>query len=564
MRICFVAPSSIRRDPKAVAQANSTLAAGHELVGISRDAQDLPWVSTIARASLSDRMSRRGLAERIVRSAKQLKADLYIPTGPAALGIAEQAAHESATFLAEPSWDESANRLGLIWRAPSEPSLSLPAGGEMPIFHVPSYQPSVVSISDPVHIVYRRTERNPGRYLEEALRRRGIDTTHAEEIAWDSVSPKTLGVVVVESPLPALPVHGSNPGTPVVFWVHHGEHHLDANLRLQRLYGAHAVALAHSWHLAYRFSGLVDRLPFGVAAELGRRDFVAHNARRFDVAFVGSSGWGQRYRRRIESLEAIKTELGDEQVAVASDLSPEEMTRLYRDSRIVPDDGAGRHLPVTMRVFEAAGAGALLVTREGPGLELLFHRDEEFVAMSSDGARQVIELAGRNTETVGKAAHARAWSHHTYDRRVDDLLALFTRLRDLDLETPRNEASLPGPAGAVTGFADAQRILNLEGDLDDHLSDREVWQYTDAADRAEPNTFHVAVIAGGSPNERRRAVAAARTAVVTEPGLATEIGALVTDEHGDHRTVRRGGTVVFTFGEFGYRMSNAPDPRPPG
>ncbi|MGD2043595.1 MAG: glycosyltransferase [Acidimicrobiia bacterium] len=563
MRICLIATQSIRLDPRAVAQANSTRAAGHEVVGVSTDESDFDWVTAVTRPSFTARLLRLGRTERMVRAAQATGADLYVPTGRNAVDLAKGAALGHAPYLTEPQWaaaDE--NSQSLIWRAPDEPSLSLPVARESPALHVPSYRGPDPTGVGPVHIVYRKTTRNPGRYLESALRRRGVETTHAEGIAWDSVSPQAMGVVVVESPLPALPVHGTNPGIPVVFWVHHGEHHLATNLRLQRRYGAHTVALAHSWHLAYRFTGLVDRMPFAVAPELTGSDFVPHGDRRFAVAFVGSSSRGKRYRRRNDALGAIARRLGDEQVAIAEDVTPEELMSLYRNARIVPDDGAGRHLPITMRVFEAAGAGALLVTREAPGMSLLLDRGSDFIPMREDGADQVIGLASGDTESIGRSAHSSTWARHTYDHRVDELLSLLTRTRDMAISPPAEPSIPPGTARAVSSFSDAQRVLALEADLEEHLPDREIWQYSSAVERAEPRTFHVAAIGGGSQDDRRRAVAAARTAVVTEPGLAEEIEDLVRTEHGEHRALTVGQNVVFTFGGFGYRASNGPDPQP--
>lgn len=560
MRVCFIAGQSIRLDPRAVADANSTRAAGHEVVGVSADEHDFPWVTPVTGRSTMDRLRRRGRQERMVRAARATGADLFVPTRPNATDAARIAARGLGTFLTDPAWPGEPDRESLIWRAAKRPSLSLPAGGGEPLLHVPSYRGSEPGAEGPVHIVYRKTDRNPGRYVESALRRRGFETTHAESLMWDSVPARALGVVVVESPLPALPVSGTNPGIPVVFWVHHGEHHLPANVRLQRHYGAHAVALAHSWHLAYRFVGMVDRLPFAVAPELAGGDFVPHGQRTFDVAFVGSIAAGARYRRRHDALEAIAGRLGAGRVAVASGLAPEDMMSIYRDSRIVPDDGAGRHLPITMRVFEAMGAGALLVTREAPGLDLLFQRNGEYVPMIGDGVDQIVALAATDTEPFGRSAHDAAWGRHTYDRRVDDLTSLFSRVRELDLEPPLQGPWPQGLAAGVAAFSDAQRILTLEADLGDQLPDREIWPYPSAAERAERNTFHVATIGGGPADDRHRAVAAARTAVVTEPGLAAEIEPLVTAEHGEHSTHRVGESVVFAFGGFGYRVSAFPDP----
>lgn len=563
VRICLIASRSIRRDPRAVAQANSTRAAGHEVLGVSTDESDFDWVTRVTKPSAYEGLRRLGTSQRMVRAAHATDADLYVPTGPNAEKTARSAAQGLAPFLTDPMAAEFEDSQNLIWRAPTDPSLSLPARGEPPLLHVPSYRhdPASPAGSGAVHIVYRKTNRNPGRYLESALRRRGIETTHAESIVWDTISPRSLGVVVVESPLPALPVLGSNPGIPVVFWVHHGEHHLPTNLRLQRRYGAHAVALAHSWHLAYRFGGLVDRIPFALAPELTGSDFVPRGERRFDVAFVGSSAGGTRYRRRNQALESIAAKLGQERVAIAADVTPEEMMSLYRNSRIVPDDGAGRHLPITMRVFEATGAGALLVTREAPGMEMLFRRDSEYIPMRGDGSDQIIQLAASDTESIARSGHATTWGQHTYEHRVDELLSLLARTRDLEMSAPANLMPPSGLAGAVASFCDAQRVLTLDAELGEQLGDREIWQFSSAADRAEPRTFNLAAIAGGSQADRRRAVAAARTAVVTEPGLAVEIEDLVAAEHGEHHSLSLNQSVVFTFGGSGYRVSSAPDPQ---
>ena len=73
-------------------------------------------------------------------------------------------------------------------------------------------------------IAYRKSDRNPGRYVETALERAGLEVRQVESIDWETIDPSALAVIVVESPLPALAVHGQNPGVPVIFWVHHGEH----------------------------------------------------------------------------------------------------------------------------------------------------------------------------------------------------------------------------------------------------------------------------------------------------------------------------------------------------
>src|SRR5690606_25211691 len=99
-------------------------------------------------------------------------------------------------------------------------------------------------------LVRRATAVTPGRYLEAALRRAGVDVVVADRIDW-ALLAGVEAVVVVESLLPPFPIVGDNPGTPVLFWAHHGEHHTAMHRRLVRRYRADAVLLAHSWHLAH-------------------------------------------------------------------------------------------------------------------------------------------------------------------------------------------------------------------------------------------------------------------------------------------------------------------------
>ncbi len=89
------------------------------------------------------------------------------------------------------------------------------------------------------------------------------------------------------------------------------------------------------------------------------------------------------------------------------------------------------HSPAT-RVFEAAGAGACIVTDAFVGVETFFTPDRE-ILVARDGAEVAAILAGLTAErarTVGEAARRRALAAHAYERRasrveevLDELLA---------------------------------------------------------------------------------------------------------------------------------------------
>ena len=79
------------------------------------------------------------------------------------------------------------------------------------------------------------------------------------------------------------------------------------------------------------------------------------------------------------------------------------------------------------RVFEAAGAGACILTDEWEGIDFFFEPDREILVASS--GEEVVSLLDSLTPeracSIGEAALKRALSEHTYDRRaktVDSIL----------------------------------------------------------------------------------------------------------------------------------------------
>jgi spore maturation protein CgeB len=85
------------------------------------------------------------------------------------------------------------------------------------------------------------------------------------------------------------------------------------------------------------------------------------------------------------------------------------------------------HSPAT-RVFEAAGAGACIVTDAFVGVEAFFAPGEE-ILIARDGAEVSAVLAALTPErarVIGAAARRRALAAHTYEQRaaqVEEVLA---------------------------------------------------------------------------------------------------------------------------------------------
>jgi hypothetical protein len=401
-------------------------------------------------------------------------------------------------------------------------------------------------------ICYRNTGRNPGRYLHSALLDSGVEVTHWERIDWERLPEGTDAVVVVESPLPPLPVAGTNPGVPVLFWVHHGEHHLYTNLRLQRRYGAHLVLLAHSWHLAHRFVGWVDRLPFGVPTEL-YGDPVDFDSRRWDVGFVGRVDESGPYTKRRELLRKLAGLLGEENVIIRSGLTPEEMASIYQQCRIVVNDGGTRHLPITMRVFEALGAGAALVTEPAPGLDLLLQPGFHYFPWGSDPGTLIRRiLSSGEARTVAAAGHDEAYRRHTYRHRVADLASLVRELRAGPLPEVPVATRRSGLAGILDEAVDCQRILTDDPDLISELCpDREVWDLTRVGQRAIGNRYDAVILLRRDTSPPEPILAAASKLIVADPVYRDAV------EHQLSRPTSVQHTedlVVVHFWDRGYRL----------
>jgi spore maturation protein CgeB len=78
------------------------------------------------------------------------------------------------------------------------------------------------------------------------------------------------------------------------------------------------------------------------------------------------------------------------------------------------------------RVFEAAGAGACLITDAWEGIELFLEPGTEvLVAEDGDGvAEHVAALDPDTARRIGDAGMRRVLAEHTYDQRVLQLEAL--------------------------------------------------------------------------------------------------------------------------------------------
>jgi spore maturation protein CgeB len=131
---------------------------------------------------------------------------------------------------------------------------------------------------------------------------------------------------------------------------------------------------------------------------------------------LGGSGWGDK------TLPANVRYLGHVYTAEhnAFNCTPRTVLNVSRESM------ARYGFSPATRVFEAAGAGACLITDAWEGIELFLEPERE-VLVAEDGAEvaeHVRALTPERARAIGRAAHRRVLAEHTYAHRAGQLEAL--------------------------------------------------------------------------------------------------------------------------------------------
>lgn len=174
-----------------------------------------------------------------------------------------------------------------------------------------------------------------------------------------------------------------------------------------------------------RFEGdlgfLGNRMP---DREMRVWEFFFHPARRLqDKRFlIGGSGWDQNVLEadNVAYLGHVYTRDHN-----AFNCTPLAVLNITRESMV-----RFGYSPAT-RVFEAAGAGACLITDAWDGIELFLEPGSEcLVAKSGDEVVEILrDLDAGRARPMGEAARERVLSEHTYSHRAAELDALLKDVR---------------------------------------------------------------------------------------------------------------------------------------
>lgn len=153
-------------------------------------------------------------------------------------------------------------------------------------------------------------------------------------------------------------------------------------------------------------------------------EFFFHPARQLGekMFLIGGSGWDQHVPEagNITYLGHVYTRDHN-----AFNCTPRSVLNITRDSMV-----RFGYSPAT-RVFEAAGAGACLITDAWEGVEIFLEPGEEcLVAASGDEVIEIVQdLDAGRARVIGEAARERLLSEHTYTHRAAELDALLAEVR---------------------------------------------------------------------------------------------------------------------------------------
>jgi spore maturation protein CgeB len=181
-----------------------------------------------------------------------------------------------------------------------------------------------------------------------------------------------------------------------------------------------------------RFAGdlgfLGNRLPdrearmeeffLGAAAALPEKTFL-----------LGGNGWGDKpLPRNVRSLGHVYTRDHN-----AFNCTPRAILNINRESM------ARTGFSPPTRLFEAAGAGACLITDAWEGIDAFLDPEKEVLVARSgeEAAEQLRALTPERAFAIGEAARRRILAEHTYRHRATQLKALFEETRAIGKEVGR-------------------------------------------------------------------------------------------------------------------------------
>lgn len=247
-----------------------------------------------------------------------------------------------------------------------------------------------------------------------------------QTVFWDVDAPATLDRILND---PSDPFREQIPQFDLILTYGGGEPVVEAYeawgaLQCVPIYNALDPETHHPVPAEPRFAGdlgfLGNRLP-DREARVDEFFFRAAAAAPESAFLLGGSGWGDKpMPANVRYLGHIYTHQHN-----AFNCTPRMVLNVSRESM------ARFGFSPATRVFEAAGAGACLVTDNWEGIEQFLEPDREvLVALDGVDVAEYLRSIGKDTcRAIGRAARRRVLAEHTYDHRAVQVEQLLTASR---------------------------------------------------------------------------------------------------------------------------------------
>jgi len=273
----------------------------------------------------------------------------------------------------------------------------------------------------------------------EAFRRRGTDFLCVEDsVPFDAPLEEILGtcphppsaIFHFESAHPLLPIGLEKSGLPTVCF--HPDTYAFTRRRIRWSMLFDHVAVFHPGY-AETFSGAGHPGAFLLPHAVRREFFAGPEIERiYEVGWVGQTS-GPFYRTRAEWLPNLRKEFHTNDWTRSYTI--EEVAEVYRRSRVVVNFGRDDFpQDANLRAFEVLASGALLLTSWPTELTRLgFEEGRHFVGFRDPAeikalVRKYIDDEPRRAG-IANSARELVLARHTYDQRVEQLLARLTQMR---------------------------------------------------------------------------------------------------------------------------------------
>jgi len=162
-----------------------------------------------------------------------------------------------------------------------------------------------------------------------------------------------------------------------------------------------------------------------------------NNKRNFDIAFVGQIGPSISFRHKFLKKIFFSNDLSNVKKKYANSISDKLMSKIYGNSKIVPNVSINND--INMRYFEAMAAGCLLLANKikNSGVDKLFKENIDYVSYSDQqDAIKKIKFYLKNPFKrikIAKNGQKKVLAYNTYENRLKDIINLSKNLKNNSL-----------------------------------------------------------------------------------------------------------------------------------